>query len=260
MLENKSSASIYPTRYETERILHEYLLFHYGEAADQLPFAWGPKDAIDFPIRCVTECLDMQSLSVDSKALDLGCAVGRSSFELAKYTRQVVGVDNSKAFILAAQEIQREGSLEYSLLEEGGLPAGRIAKRPGQVDPARIQFVCADAMEILHRPDKYDVVLAANLICRLPDPRSFLQEISSVVAQRGQLIITSPYSWLEEFTPKELWLGQNKAVASTPLEDLQDILHKNFDLCQVKDMPFLIREHYRKYQWGVSQASMWKRR
>jgi hypothetical protein len=33
-----------------------------------------------------------------------------------------------------------------------------------------------------------------------------------------------------------------------------------FNLVTTKDLPFLIREHARKFQWSVAQASIWQRR
>ncbi len=32
-----------------------------------------------------------------------------------------------------------------------------------------------------------------------------------------------------------------------------------FELAHAEDMPFLIREHVRKYQWGCSHATVWRR-
>src|SRR5712691_9068529 len=77
--------------YETDRALSEYLLFHYGAPEQLLPYAFGPTDALNFPGRCVTECLSVTRLPSQARALDLGCAVGRSSFELARSCAQVVG-------------------------------------------------------------------------------------------------------------------------------------------------------------------------
>ena len=33
-----------------------------------------------------------------------------------------------------------------------------------------------------------------------------------------------------------------------------------FDLVEQSDMPFLIKEHDRKYQWGCGHATVWRRR
>ena len=44
--------------YETDRLLAEYLLFHYGTVGETLPYAFSPKGALDFPARCAKLCFD----------------------------------------------------------------------------------------------------------------------------------------------------------------------------------------------------------
>jgi putative 4-mercaptohistidine N1-methyltranferase len=232
------------------------LLFHYGDEKDLLPYSFGPKNSLYFPVRCVSECLDTKSLRKTASALDLGCAVGRSSFELSRYCEKVVAIDNSQTFISAAKHIQEKGFLEYSITEEGACQSKRVAKLPKQVFPQRVTFECLDVMKISHA-QQFDVVLAANLICRLTDPIAFLEMLSDWVLPNGQLILVSPYSWLEEFTPFENWLKNSHAEPSTT-HILQKIL-KMFNLEKIFDLPFLMREHLRKYQWVISQATIWKK-
>ena len=85
--------------YETERLLAEYLLFHYGHDHEILPYAGGPTEALGFARRIVAECVVLSALPPGARGLDLGCAVGRSSFELARYCNEVVGIDYSARFI-----------------------------------------------------------------------------------------------------------------------------------------------------------------
>ena len=65
--------------YETSKALSEYLLFHYGKPEEVLPWDFGPSDALDYPARCVSECVAADRLAANARALDLGCAVGRST-------------------------------------------------------------------------------------------------------------------------------------------------------------------------------------
>jgi SAM-dependent methyltransferase len=53
----------------------------------------------------------------------------------------------------------------------------------------------------------FDAVLAANLLCRLPDPSKFLSRVPSIVKRGGVLVLVSPYSWLEAWTLQQHWLG-----------------------------------------------------
>jgi len=47
------------------------------------------------------------------KALDIGCAVGRTSFELTRWFDFVLGFDYSARFIQVASELQRRDSMPY---------------------------------------------------------------------------------------------------------------------------------------------------
>ena len=106
--------------YETSDYLNQYLLLHYGNALQQLPYGFGPKNSLHFPSRCVRECLNLQILPGYPRALDLGCAVGGSSFELARYCKRVLALDYSQTFINAAVQLQHEGIVPYEILGEGG--------------------------------------------------------------------------------------------------------------------------------------------
>ena len=193
--------------YESDQLLAEYLLFHYGTAEETLPYPFGPREALGFPIRCVSECLDRERLPRDARALDLGCAVGRSTFELARYCQTSIGIDASRRFIAAAASLQRDGACVYARRDEGDLRAPLTARVPTEIDRRRVRFALGDAAMLPLGDDPFDVVLLANLIDRLPEPGRCLEQLSRIIKPGGQLIITSPYTWLEEFTPREHWLG-----------------------------------------------------
>ena len=54
--------------YETDRLVGEYLLFHYGAPDEVLPWDFGPSAALDYPVRCVSECVDVASLPSQARA------------------------------------------------------------------------------------------------------------------------------------------------------------------------------------------------
>ena len=244
--------------YESDRLVREYLLFHYGGAEETLPYAFGPHDALDFARRCVTELLDVRALPASARALDIGCAVGRSSFELARTCREVIGIDYSAAFIGAAEKIRTSGALDYECTIEGDRTARTTASLPEGVDVARVKFSAGDAMDLPQDLGSFDVVLAANLLCRLPEPRRFLARLPDLVKPGGQLLMTTPFTWLEQFTPCEHWIGGSDGVASA--DELQRLLASSFDLQFSAELPFLIREHARKFQWSVAWGTRWIRR
>lgn len=50
--------------YETQKLLSEYLIFHYGMPKEILKHDSGPQDALDFPLRCAQLCLKHCNLKV----------------------------------------------------------------------------------------------------------------------------------------------------------------------------------------------------
>lgn len=239
--------------YETRRLVNEYLLFHYGSAEEVLPWKEGPASALGFAVRTVTELLDAGKVPSPARALDLGCAVGRSSFELAKHAAEVIGIDFSQAFIDAAANLAAQGTLPYERTDEADRSTQLVATRPGGVDPSRLQFEQGDAMDLRDDLGSFDIVHAANLLCRLPDPSKLIDRLPALVIPGGQLLLTTPCTWLEDFTPKDKWpKGSTRGW-------LRETLSGHFDLAEEKDLPFLIREHARKYQWSVALGSRWIR-
>lgn len=248
--------------YETEKLFAEYLLFHYGTADEILPERYGGAEALFYPVRCVTECVDTAALPKGARALDLGCAVGRSTFELARLGASALGIDFSHRFIGAAEAIRRQGVLAYERVDEGALTTPLKARLPDGVDPGRVAFEQGDALSLRHDLGQFDVVLLANLIDRLHAPLRCLQRLPALIKPGGQLVIASPYTWLEEFTPRPHWVGGFERFGKrvTTLDGLGEVLGADFELVGTRELPFLLREHARKYQLSVAEASMWRRK
>ncbi|MDG4594749.1 MAG: 5-histidylcysteine sulfoxide synthase [Candidatus Contendobacter sp.] len=253
--------------YEDPQILNEYLLLHYGAAEEQMPYAFGPRDAVEFPVRCARWLLDAaEEYGVPTAtALDVGCAVGRASFELARVYPTVLGVDLSRAFIDAAETLRRDGELRYFRKDEGMLGATLSAMVDPAIDRSRVGFRQADACSLPAELVDFDAVLLANLLCRLPSPKSLLGRLGGprgLVKVGGLLAIFSPYSWLEQFTPLEAWLGgyEREGDPVTSTAALAEFLRaENFELLREADVPLVIREHARKYQYIVTHAMLWRR-
>ncbi|MEM9479646.1 MAG: putative 4-mercaptohistidine N1-methyltransferase [Verrucomicrobiota bacterium] len=237
--------------YEQRKLVDEYLLFHYGDPSLVLPYEFGPLEALNFAVRTVSETLDPSSPR--SRALDVGCSVGRSSFELSRFCNEVTGIDFSQAFIDAANEIRTNGTMDYEVLIEAHTTTAATACAPSGTRSDHVHFETGDAMALRDDLGSFDLVHAANLICRLPEPIKFLDRLPSLVSSGGQLVLTTPCTWLGEFTPPENWPDK------PTIEWLQDALGGSFALDRTLDLPFLIRETARKFQWTVAQGSVWTR-
>jgi putative 4-mercaptohistidine N1-methyltranferase len=246
--------------YETDPLLQQYLLFHYGTEEDQLPFSFGPREALFYPVRCVTEFGAF--FGEPARALDLGCAVGRSTFELGRYAAEVIGVDLSQSFIHAARAMQRDGEIRFWRLEEGAIRTPLRRSLPAGLQRSRCRFQTGDATVYDPALGTFDVVLAANLLDRVQSPRSLLQNCLRYLRPGGTLILASPYTWIPEFTPPDAWLGGRLGPQGQRIDtvaSLRALLEPPCKLLRIADLPFLIREHARKYQWSVAQATVWRR-
>lgn len=239
--------------YESDRLLGEYLLFHYGAADEILPpersLPAGMRDALDFPRRTVG-CF---SPGPAARGLDLGCAVGRSTFEMARSCAEVTGIDFSHAFIRAAEKLRLGETVPYQRLDEASLVTPLSARMPDGIDVSRVRFMQGDAMDLPAGLGSYDRVHAANLLCRLPEPQRLLERLPSLVRPGGELVLATPCTWLEEFTPRHNW------PPGGTFDWLRESLGPDFSLSRTSEEPFLIRETARKFQWTISLASVWRR-
>ncbi|MBP7178190.1 MAG: 5-histidylcysteine sulfoxide synthase [Moraxellaceae bacterium] len=242
--------------YESDRQLSEYAEFHYGDTyygVDNFPKALaaiGIAAMAGKPVRT---------------ALDLGCATGRATFELARHFDHVTGVDFSARFINLGVQLAEQGSIRYTLADEGELVSyktRRLADMDLENTRNKVAFLQGDACNLKPVHTGFDFILSANLIDRLYNPAPFLQSIHERLNLGGVLMITSPYTWLEEHTKREDWLGGFKKDGEnwSTLDALKDILGKHFRLMQEpQDVPFVIRETRRKFQHSLSEVTLWER-
>ena len=239
------------------------MLLHYASAEATLPFGFGPRDAVGFPPKIASFALDTaHSLGlVTGRALDIGCAVGGATFALARECQSVLGIDLSATFMTAASTLRRDGRLSFVRRTEGENTEQVEIHVPGDIDRTRVTFRRADACALPVDLADFDVVLAANLICRLANPRAFLRRLSGpygLLRPGGLLVLATPFTWDQRFTARANWLGGHSGQASFPV--MQEQLAPAFHLLETRDMPFLIQEHARKFQYVVTLVSAWRRR
>lgn len=242
--------------YESDILRDWYLLFHFGTAEEILEGV--AFDASNLPDRClefpITTVEAAGIASEIGRALDLGCAVGRSSFELSKVASEVVGIDFSLSFVQVAEAVGREENPGYRRYREMHLSDELVAKLPAGSLPERVSFEQGDAMDLRADLGSFDLVHAANLLCRLPEPTRFLDRLPDLVNPGGTLVMATPATWMEAYTPPA-----NFPPALT-LDFLKSRLEETFEFQEVNELPFLIREHQRKLQLSTAQTSVWQRR
>ncbi len=243
--------------YESDAGLAEYAESHFGEEWLGVPSF--PKAVADMALKA------MQGKPLN-KALDIGCACGRSAFELATQFRHVDGIDLSANFIRLGFEMTEQQVIRYARVEGCELVSyqERTLKALGLEQTVdRVAFHQGDACNLKPHFSGYDLVLAANLLDRLYKPSKFLDTIHERINAGGILMIASPNSWLEEHTPRQEWVGGFKKNGEnfTTLDGLKASLGRHFRLIsEPVKVPFVIRESEHKFQHNLSEVTLWERR
>ena len=248
--------------YESSRAVNEYLLFHYGSPKDLFPYEGefsGPQEALNFPVRTagIVASLDCTK----GRVLDVGCAVGGASFAFAKNFNEVVGIDFSQHFIDAANNLKTNKAANYDIQKQGKIFLNRQAVLPSDTDTSKVKFQQGDACNLDANLGTFDVIHASNLLCRLPQPRKFIDDVPNFLNPNGYLVLISPYSWLEEYTELNEWFGAGSQDGNDndSFSELQKYVGSKLTLTHQENIPFLIREHERKFQYGVSHVTVWKK-
>lgn len=108
----------------------------------------------NFPHACAQKIIQIaQEQKLTGRALDIGCAVGRTTIEIASNFDEVIGIDLSNAFIESANNVL-------------------TTKYPNLTN--KVKFVVGDACKLDKSLGKFSLIFGGNLIDRLYDPFAFL--------------------------------------------------------------------------------------
>jgi len=241
---------------EIQEMLDNYMLMHWSEEHQrfdplltvQIAF---PK-VVNLSIACA-ELVKRFAIGRD-RALDLGCTVGRTTFEIATTFNEVVGIDSNSKLIDAARYLQQHGTLKYSRKDQGICKTTLIAMVDPSIDRHRIRFEVDDVCSLPLYLKDFDAVVLANVLCRLPQPSVCLERMqgaNGLVKAGGILVITTSFDWLPQYTPSNNWINSVKEIG--------DILTE-FDLIHQEEIPIMIRKHRRKFKYIITLAMVYKRR
>lgn len=147
--------------------------------------------------------------------LDLGCALGRSTFALHDAgAAAVVGVDLNMAMLRRAEGLRRTGRIEWSRRRVGLVFDPCVA----EYEPARtdaVAFVCADVQHLPFADGAFAGALSLNVLDCVPSPVGHLLELGRVLAAGAPAILSTPYDWSTGATALEGWIGGHSQRTST---------------------------------------------
>jgi 5-histidylcysteine sulfoxide synthase/putative 4-mercaptohistidine N1-methyltranferase len=251
--------------YESSEALSQYMTLHFGTPMDAVPHSLRKHDLHDFARHCADYVAGWaKRLNCGhAKAIDVGCSVGGGAFALGRHFDKAVGVDLSTGFIDAAERLRRDGSMSYPLRIEGSIYQERLARVPADIERSRVEFRRADACSLPAEYFEFNAVMAVNLLCRLASPMAFLDRLAGprgLVAPGGVVMIATPFTWNESFTIRSGWLGgyEKDGAPRWSLEQLMEIMGRNFVLVHRDRFALTIREHARKFELIEPDVLIWQ--
>ncbi len=257
MVKSNTKITVSDFDYESDTQVSQYCAFHYG--FNRLGVANFAKASAEY-------CIEQNHGRSFTRALDLGCAVGRTSFELAKAFDHVDGIDFSARFIKTAISMQERGEVRYNTITEGELTQFNVNKAYDlELSDVlnKVSFHQGDAGNLKPQFDNYDLIFMGNLVDRLANPAEVIREVIKRVNLGGLLIVASPFTWLEEYTPRENWLGGYKDATGETLTSTQALIEVLANLAvpigESCEIPFVITETSRKHQYTFSEFNAFQR-
>jgi SAM-dependent methyltransferase len=144
---------------------------------------------------------------VDGPAIDLGCAVGRTSFELAKTADDLVlGVDLNFSMLRAAAFVLQEGRVTYPRRRVGIAFDKREFAAPLE-GASKVDFWVCDATSLPFTKESFSLATSLNVVDCVQSPYDHLKEVGRILKPNGRAIVSAPYDWNVNATPVEAWLG-----------------------------------------------------
>lgn len=184
------------TGYNSKNMLSAYLWSHFSE------FFNGP-DATDAYKRW-SSCFQENS----GWALDIGCSVGRISFEMSKTHSYAIGMDTSLPFITHARKILKQKKLEFDMIIEGHITQKRSCDLDHSWNYDRVEFIVADAMALPFPENSFSTVTSVNILEKVPEPLEHLRSVNTVLKnEKAMFLFSDPFSWDESVSSPEKWLG-----------------------------------------------------
>ena len=139
--------------------------------------------------------------------IDVGCAVGRSSFALAADSQELVlGVDLNYAMLRVAAEVLRHETVRYPR-RRAGIVYDRREFPARFPNGENVDFWACDAMALPFPAPTFALATCLNVLDCAQAPRELLVSLAQALKLKGKAVLTCPYDWSAGATPLEAWLG-----------------------------------------------------
>ncbi|MBS4539139.1 methyltransferase domain-containing protein [Clostridium sp. D2Q-11] len=124
------------------------------------------------------------SQATGERILDIGCSQGITDILLAREGKDVLGIDIMKESIdIAKQSLEQESEITQS----------------------HVEFRVENFMDFEDKGNKYDVIIMAEVLEHITDPRRFIGKAQGLLEENGKVIITIPFGINDYFDHKKTY-------------------------------------------------------
>ncbi|MFH2058701.1 MAG: methyltransferase domain-containing protein [Pseudomonadota bacterium] len=196
-------------------------------------------------------------------ALDIGCSVGRLSFEMSRTHDRVIGIDTSQSFIQKARQLLNRKRLDFDLIIEGRITQKRFIEFNNGWQYERIEFLVADAMALPFCKHFFSTIASINILEKVPDPLQHFIEINRVMAKtKAMFVFSDPFSWDKSVSSPDSWLsgktqgkykGRGIDNIAKIISGLDQIIDPPMTVIEQQDVPWTIRKTQNLWEYINSQ-------
>ncbi|MEN6321585.1 MAG: methyltransferase domain-containing protein [Syntrophaceae bacterium] len=208
----------------------------------------------------IVKLLERGILSMNSTAqgpvIDMGCAVGRTSFELAqRLDETILGIDLNFGMLKIAASILEKGCVSYPR-RRGGIAFERRSFPVVFDKKENCDFWVCDATALPFSGETFSMGVSLNVLDCAWSPYDHVKEISRILMPGGSAMVSTPYDWTANATPVEAWLGghsqrsEHKGSSPAVLRSLfSGGVHphaiEDLNLVSEEEIPWTLRLHDR---------------
>jgi SAM-dependent methyltransferase/uncharacterized protein YbaR (Trm112 family) len=234
--------------------LSTYAFDHYGDLdPDEATHSLASPGSI---VKLFRRGLPSMDHTVKGPMIDIGCAVGRTTFELAHACDELVlGVDLNFGMLKTAAAILEKGYVSYPQ-RRGGIAFERRNFPVAFEKAANCDFWVCDGTALPFSANTFSAGVSLNVLDCVWSPYDHLKEIGRILLPGGSAVLSTPYDWTAHATPIEAWLGghsqrsEHKGASPAILRSLlsgggHPHAIEELELISEKDVPWTLRLHDR---------------
>ena len=182
-----------------------YCADHYREEFSVSSNAKKSENSFSSIRRCLAEILNNMPQN-SLPCIDLGCAVGGTTFDIAKNRNALtIGIDLNWPLLNIARKTLHEGIISFPHRIIGN-KYKRYSKKVSYSQTNLCDFWIADALHLPFKEDIFGLAIALNIIDCLSSPQKLLSELLNITTVAGGISLSCPFDWVSHATSQSNWI------------------------------------------------------